>query len=154
MALNRLADGDAVYKQAETRRLGGGPTEVARYLLAFVEGDTARMTKIAASLASQAGFDRTALSMESDTEAYFGRLETAREFSRRAADTALREGETESAAYVEAKAALREVLFGNSAAARRYVRAALTPSVGRRSSGGDLDAGARGRPGTGREPDE
>jgi hypothetical protein len=38
------------------------------------------------------------LSMHSDTEAYFGHLRQAREFSRKAADSAVLSGKKESAA--------------------------------------------------------
>jgi serine/threonine protein kinase/tetratricopeptide (TPR) repeat protein len=129
MALNRLADAQAIYKKAQGRKLDE-PT--LGYLLAFLEGDTGRMAEIAGSQSRQASFhlDHDLLSAQSDTEAYFGRLGSARELSRRAADTALSAGEKEPAADIYAKAALREALFGNPAAARRYVSAALTPYEG------------------------
>ena len=59
------------------------------------------------------------LAEQADTAAYFGQLGKARAFSRRAIDSALREGEKEPAADYETSAALREALFGNSAEARR-----------------------------------
>jgi eukaryotic-like serine/threonine-protein kinase len=129
MALNRLADAQAIYKKAQSRKLD---EPMLGYLLAFLEGDTGRMAEIAGSQTRQASFhlDHDLLSAESDTEAYFGRLGRARELSRRAADTALSAGEKEPAADIYAKAALREALFGNAAAARRYVSAALTPYEG------------------------
>ena len=123
MALNRLADAHAIYQQAQARSLGLGDLDGLRYLLAFVEGDTGMMAKIAPS---QPNFENTA----ADTEAYFGHLEIARELSRRASDSALRAGATERAAYVTANAALRERLFGNAATARKYASAALSHSAG------------------------
>jgi tetratricopeptide (TPR) repeat protein len=85
------------------------------------------MADIAASLARQPNMDP---GLESDMEAYFGRLGKARELSQRAADTALREGEKETAAEITADVALREALYGNSAAARRDASAALHLFVG------------------------
>jgi hypothetical protein len=68
---------------------------------------------------------------EANTAAYFGRLEQAREFSRRAVASAEREEEKETAAGYEAEAALLEALFGNAAEARRRTAAALALSNGR-----------------------
>jgi serine/threonine protein kinase/Flp pilus assembly protein TadD len=112
MALDRLADAHAIYQQAQDG------LEPYRYGLAFLEDDTALMVKIAAS---QRYFE----DMVADTEAYLGHLERARELSRVAAETALRSGAKDYAAYIAAKAALWEALFGNSTAARRNVSNAL-----------------------------
>jgi eukaryotic-like serine/threonine-protein kinase len=122
MALNRLADAHAIYQQVQARNLGFG-LEGYRYVLAFVEGDTGMMTKIAQSQPNSED-------MAADTEAYFGHLGKARELSRRGDDTALRAGAKERAAYVTANAALREVLFGNAATARQNATAALSQSAG------------------------
>jgi tetratricopeptide (TPR) repeat protein len=131
MALNRLADAHAIYQQAQAHNLGSG-LDGLRYVLAFVEGDTEVMTKIAQS---QPNFEDMAAA---DTEVYFGHLGKARELSRRAGDTALRAGAKESAAYVTANAALREVLFGYASTARQNATAALRQSAGasRHSQGG------------------
>jgi len=51
--------------------------------------------------------------MEADTAAYFGHLEKAREFSRRATDSAEQASEKEAAATYRAVSAFREALFGN-----------------------------------------
>jgi eukaryotic-like serine/threonine-protein kinase len=123
MALNRFADAHAIYEQAQARSLGSGDLDGFLYLLAFVEGDTGMMPKIAPL---QPNFE----DMAADTEAYFGHLRKARELSRRAADIALRAGAKERAAYVIANAALREVLFGNAAMARQKANAALSQSAG------------------------
>jgi serine/threonine protein kinase/Flp pilus assembly protein TadD len=122
MALNRLADARAIYQQAQTRYPGSG-LELYRYVLAFVEGDTGMMTKIAQS---QPNFEE----MMADTEAYSGQLRKARELSRRVEDTALSAGAKERSAYVSANAALREVLFGNVATARENATTALSQSAG------------------------
>jgi hypothetical protein len=51
------------------------------------------------------------LSAQSDTEAYFGRLARAREFSQRAFDSALHADAKETAALWQVNAALREAEF-------------------------------------------
>jgi eukaryotic-like serine/threonine-protein kinase len=126
MALDRMPDAHAVYQQALARKLGSDELEGLRYLLAFLQGDTGTMARIAASLARQPSFE----GMTADTEAYFGRLEKARELSRRAAERAFRAGEKETAAYLASNAAMREALFGNVAMARQNASAALGLSVG------------------------
>jgi len=71
------------------------------------------------------------LSMQSDTEAYYGRLGRARDFSRRAIDSAVRADSKETAALWQVNAALREAELGNTAAAKQGVLTALALSRGR-----------------------
>jgi eukaryotic-like serine/threonine-protein kinase len=65
------------------------------------------------------------LSLESDTEAWFGRLRKARERSRQAVESARHNGEKEPAALWQSNAAIREALFGNEEVARYGAGAAL-----------------------------
>ncbi|PYX76482.1 MAG: hypothetical protein DMG72_04700, partial [Acidobacteria bacterium] len=60
-----------------------------------------------------------------------GRLVKARDFSRRAVDAAIRADSKETAALWQVNAALREAEFGNTAAAKQDVAAALTLAPGR-----------------------
>jgi len=124
MALNRVAEARAVYQEAQNHRVDFGHPTMARYLLAFLEDNKEMMTKSAASLADQPGFENPALLEESKTEAYFGHLGRAQELSRQAREIALREGDTASAADIEATAALLEAQLGNSAGARQLAAAA------------------------------
>jgi tetratricopeptide (TPR) repeat protein len=71
------------------------------------------------------------LSGQADTEAYYGRLTRARDYSRRAVESAMRADSKETAALWRAAAGLREAEFGNPAAARQNVDAALSLSSGR-----------------------
>jgi eukaryotic-like serine/threonine-protein kinase len=71
------------------------------------------------------------LSFQSDTEAYYGRLVKARDFSRRAVDSAVRNGSKEAAALWQVDAALREAEFGNAAVAKQDVASALALAPGR-----------------------
>ena len=52
------------------------------------------------------------LAAKSDVEAYYGRLRSAREYSRRATDSALHSNEKETAAQWMLSAAIREAEFG------------------------------------------
>ncbi len=122
MALNRLSDARAVNQEAQARKLPFAQP----YDLACLDGDTERMTKIVSSLASQPGFESRALSMESRTAAYFGRLGRAQALSQRAERASLDAGDRATAADIEAAAAFLEALFGNSAGARQHASAALS----------------------------
>jgi tetratricopeptide (TPR) repeat protein len=89
------------------------------------------MAQQAAWLAGNPGGQAGADALEADTAAYSGRLEKARELSRRAVNGVLVFQLKEMAAGVEAEAALREALFGNATEARERARAALRLSTGR-----------------------
>ena len=81
--------------------------------------------------AGKPGDEDPLLSAQSDTEAYYGKLTKARDFSRRAVDSAIRADSKETAASWQVTAALREAEFGNAALARQGVAAALALSRGR-----------------------
>ena len=81
--------------------------------------------------AGKPGSEDMLLALQSDSEAYYGRLFKARDFSRRAVDAAVRNDSKESAALWQVNAALREAEFGNMAAAKQDVAAALTLAPGR-----------------------
>jgi hypothetical protein len=101
------------------------------YSLAFLDGDSGMMSQQVAWSPGKPGVEDVFLYMEAESGAYSGRLAKAQELSRRAVDSAERAGEKETASSYEAEAALREALFGNSAAAQRRVNAALGLSNGR-----------------------
>src|SRR5206468_8105281 len=71
------------------------------------------------------------LSAQSDTEAYYGHLTKARDFSRRAVDSAVRADSKETAALWQVNAALREAEYGNPTEAKQNSAAALKLAVGR-----------------------
>ena len=81
--------------------------------------------------AGKPGTEDLLLSFQSDTEAYYGHLTRARDFSRRAVDSAVRADSKETAAIWQVNAALREAEFGNLETAKQDVAAALTLTPGR-----------------------
>jgi hypothetical protein len=81
--------------------------------------------------AGKPGDEDQLLSTQSDTEAYYGRMSAARNFSRRAVDSAVRADSKETAALWQVNAALREAELGDAVLARQGVRAALMLSSGR-----------------------
>ena len=128
--LNRLDDAGAVYKQAEEHKLEGEGLLLNRYLLAFLKGDTAEMDRLGSAVTGKAGTEDFLLFAQSDTQAWYGKLKSAREFTRRAMDSAEHNDAKEAAASYEAESAVREAVMGNREAARADANAALklTPS--------------------------
>ena len=125
ISLNRLEEAEAVFQQAEERKLEGESLQVNRYALAFLKGDTAQMEKLAGSAMGKPGTEDSLFSMQADTEAWHGKLERARDLTRRAMDSALHNDARETAAGYQAVAGLREVESGNRERARANVNAAL-----------------------------
>jgi serine/threonine protein kinase len=128
MHLNRLDEATTILQQARARKLDHPFLHVDLYDLAFLSGDTAGMQRQLEWATGRPGDEAYFLNMQSDTEAYYGRLEKAREFSRRAVQSAIRADLKDTAAHWQALAALRQAMFGNSQAAERDVVAALALS--------------------------
>jgi tetratricopeptide (TPR) repeat protein len=129
--LNRLEEAQATFDQALAHKLDGGGLRQEMYQLAFVRGDTALMEQQVAWGAGKPGEEDPVLSFQSDTEAYYGRLGRAREFSRRAVDSAVRASSNETAALWQANSSLREAEFGEQEQAKQRAKAALALSRGR-----------------------
>src|SRR6202162_4049791 len=131
LALNRPDDAKKAIEQAQERKLDGDFLHWTIYELAFFRGDAAEMERQVAWAAGKPGSEDMLLALQSDSEAYYGRLFKARDFSRRAVDAAVRNDSKESAALWQVNAALREAEFGNMADAEQDVAAALTLAPGR-----------------------
>lgn len=128
-ALDRLGVAESFYKQAAERKVHGGFYPIALYPIAFLQHNQKEMSQQAAASTGLAIEDEL-LSLEADTAAYSGRLRQAREFSRRAMESAERTGEGEAVATYLAMSALREALFGNPEEARRDATLAMEHSPG------------------------
>ena len=102
-----------------------GPLAANYYCLAFLRNDTNGMQKQFALTTGKAGYEDAMLTMQSDTEAYHGRLRQAREYSRRAAESAQRNGTMEIAALRVVTGALREAEFGDFPEASRAAALAI-----------------------------
>jgi eukaryotic-like serine/threonine-protein kinase len=131
LGLNRLDDAKKAIQQAQERKLEGYYLHRMTYYLAFLEGDAAEMEREVAWAAGKPGVEDAMLSHQSDTEAYYGHLVKARDFSRRAVDAAVRNDSKETAGLWQLNAALREAEFGNIAVAKEDVAAALALAPGR-----------------------
>ena len=132
--LNRVDEAEAVAKEARAKNLDPALTVLTDvfYVIAFYRQDTAEMARQLARVTSvPEELEDLTLALAADTAAYGGQLREAREFSRRAADSAERKRRKEDAATYRAVSDFREALFGNAAIVRRLATASRGPSSGR-----------------------
>ena len=137
LALQRFDEARQIVQQAQARKLDDYVLRQALYALAFVAQDSSAMAE------QQQWFlgkpeENNALSLESDTEAYFGRARKARELTKRAVDSAIRADSKETGAIWLENLALREAAFGNMAAAKQAAADGLKLAPG--SSGAAAEA--------------
>ena len=123
--LNRLDEAEAVYKQAEGRKLENEWLLRQRYVLAFLQGNSERMAQLVSAAMGKPGGEDLLLATQADTEGWYGRLKNAHELTGRAMDSARQNDANETAAAYEAAAALREGEAGNRKQARAEVYAAV-----------------------------
>jgi len=124
-ALNRLDEAEAVYKQAEERKLEHEYLLLYPYQLAFLKGETAQMAQLVSAAVGKPGAEYLLLATQADTEGWRGKLKNAHELTGRAMDSAQHNDAKESAAAYQAAAALREVEAGDREQARPEAHAAL-----------------------------
>jgi serine/threonine protein kinase/Flp pilus assembly protein TadD len=130
IALNRLEDADKVLQRAQSSGFDGLYIRANLYLLSFLRGNSKGMEQQLAWAAGRVGDEDAMLSGQADTEAYYGRLTRSKDYSRRAVEAAVRADSKDTAALWRATAGLREAEFGNAAAAKQNVDAALSLSSG------------------------
>jgi tetratricopeptide (TPR) repeat protein len=131
MALNRLEEAEAVFKQAEDRQMEGEYFTVLRYVLAFLRGDSSQMALFASDTVGKPGIEDLSLSVQADVEGWYGRLKNASELTDRAMQSAERNDAKETAAFYLAQAALRDVESGYKLRARGEATAAMKLAANR-----------------------
>jgi tetratricopeptide (TPR) repeat protein len=124
-ALNRLDEAEAVYKQADERKLGSEALLMSRYEVAFSKGDTVQMERLVSAAMGKPRAEDILLANHSDTQAWYGKMKNARELTRRAMDSAEHNDAKETAAGYQAESALREGEMGNREQARADANAAM-----------------------------
>jgi eukaryotic-like serine/threonine-protein kinase len=129
--VNRLQDARHILEEAQQKNFDNLNIRANLYALAFLSGDTAEMERDVAWAAGRPNEEDQMLNTDADTEAYYGRLEKARDLARRASDSAVRSDAKETGAQWLAFQALREAELGNAAAARQGVTRALALAPGR-----------------------
>ena len=131
LQLNRIDDAERLLQEAHKSGFDGINIRLVMYEACFLQGNSNCMEQQLAWAAGRLGEEDLMLSVRSDTEAYYGRLMRARDYSRRAVDLAVRVESMERAALRQAKSGLREAWFGNARAARHDVDGALARAPGR-----------------------
>lgn len=122
--LERLPDARALLQQAQARKIDD-PLLIDHYQLAFLDNNAKEMERLVT--ASQGtDSENTILASQADTEAFHGNLSKAREFSRRAVDTALKAGDREGAAGWLTMEAIREAELGDPKIAEQRASSALS----------------------------
>ncbi len=125
IALQRYPDAQQTIQSALARKLDSDALHLSLYGIAFATGDSKAMDEQATWLESKSEFENEGLGLESDTEAYHGRLLKAQELTRRATDSAIHNDNKEGGALWEGFAAAREAMVGNGAEARQNAADAL-----------------------------
>jgi eukaryotic-like serine/threonine-protein kinase len=121
LALNRIDEAEATYRQAVARKLRNPLLDLGLYQIAFLKGDAAGMAQEAAKAKGLGGFGDQIMNLAADTAAYSGRLREARELSSHAIDSAQASGQEGTALIYSVTSGLRESWFGNKDEAQRRV---------------------------------
>ena len=130
LALDRIDEARAIYDQAKQHNLDNEFLREMRYSIAFMQNDEAAMLSQVQSATELRGTESRLLSLQADTDAFYGKLKTARDATRQSVAAAKRDGANESAALSLASSAYREALVGNASEARHLLNEALTLSPG------------------------
>ncbi len=125
IALQRFDEALKAIQQAQSRELDDYFLHVAVYGLGFLASDSQRIATEQRWFREDPAYQNSGLSLDSDTEAYAGRITKARELTKRAVDSAVRTDSKENGAIWWENAALREAAIGNLGEARRDVAAGL-----------------------------
>jgi eukaryotic-like serine/threonine-protein kinase len=125
VSLQRFEEAQKAIQRAQARKLDEIILHNALYGLAFLASDSQAIATEQRWFGGHPAVENFGLSLDSDSEAYAGRINKAREFTRRAVESAVRvEGKENGAIWWE-NAALREAAIGNPAEARSDAAAGL-----------------------------
>ncbi len=129
--LDRLDEAAAILQQAKARGFDPMHLHLLAYVIAFLQGDAAAMSREAAWGSGKPGIEDSFFAFQSEAAAYAGQLAKANDLTARAIASAEQAGKKETAGAYRAEAALREALVGDAAQARQLAAAALKMSNGR-----------------------
>jgi DNA-binding winged helix-turn-helix (wHTH) protein/tetratricopeptide (TPR) repeat protein len=129
--VNHFDDAQTTLAQAQAKKLDSAALHFQAYAIAFLQNDASRMARELAWAAGRPGVEDVLLDLEADSNAYFGRVQVAEQFSRRAVASAERAEQKETAGSYEAEAAVREALYGKANEARQRATAGLALSPNR-----------------------
>ena len=124
LSLQRFDETRQMIQHAQAQNLDDALLHSQLYALTFLAGNSSTMQQQLAWFRDKPE-ETWGLSLESDTEAYVGRLRKARELTSRAVDAAVRADSSEVGAISLDNSALREAAFGNAIEARQAAGKAL-----------------------------
>jgi eukaryotic-like serine/threonine-protein kinase len=124
LALQRFDETSQMISEAQARKIDAYWLHSILYALAFLRADSSGMATEQQWLVGKPE-ENFGLSLASDTEAYEGHLDKARELTKRAVDSAIRADSKETGAIWEAIAAQREAAYGLAAEAPQAASEAL-----------------------------
>ncbi len=133
LALQRFDEARQIAKSALAQNFDDYILRNELYALAFIGQDVPGMSEQAEWFRSQPDSEHFGLALESETQAYAGHLDKARELTRQAMASAVRTDSKENAAIWQENQALREAAFGNLVEARTNAEAGLKLEPGSQS---------------------
>ncbi|MEY2578772.1 MAG: eukaryotic-like serine/threonine-protein kinase [Verrucomicrobiota bacterium] len=133
--LGRLDQAKAAAEQSRAKKLNSPWYPLILYVVDFLQNDPAGMAQQAAATVGVPGVEDQMFFVESDTAANHGKFGQARELARRAADSARRAQENETAAEYAGHNSVREALVGLAEVAKEDASSALKSIKGKHGEG-------------------
>ena len=132
--INQLDQAKATAQESRAHNVDSPWFPLILYTVDFLQHDAAEMERQVADAIGKPGVDDQILFLESETAAYNGEFASSRELTRRAADSAERTNENETAAEYLGHSSVREALVGNIEAARQDAKSAMLRSNSRQAN--------------------
>src|ERR1700731_538278 len=133
--LGRYDEAKAAAEQSRAKKLNSPWYPLILYVVDFLQNNPAGMAQQASATQGIPGVEDQMFFVESETAADHGQFGQARELTHRAADSARRAQENETAAEYEAHNALREALVGLTDLAKADAQIALSAIKGKHGEG-------------------
>jgi eukaryotic-like serine/threonine-protein kinase len=133
--LGRLDQAKAAAEQSRSKKLNSPWYPLILYVVDFLQNNPAGMAQQAAATVGIPGVEDQMFFIESDTAADHGQFRQARELTGRAADSARRAQENETAAEYEGHNSIREGLVGLADLAKQDAQSALSSIKGKHGEG-------------------
>jgi tetratricopeptide (TPR) repeat protein len=125
LALQRFDEARQVINEAQARQMDNVVFHRALYALAFLGSGSSAIAEQQQWFAGKPQHENVGFALASDTEAYRGHRDKARELTKLAVDSAIRSDSKENGAIHLADAALQQAAYGNPEEARQAATAAL-----------------------------